>query len=157
MTRDLQLIEELQQEIGTEIEVVRDKDIQYSEDPVSEFLDTYLEEVNLMGVAQFSRHVEMADDSKLAVINENADVIQLYLHKLELETIPPPVLETVFELKNIEVLSLYDNPLSSGISPRIKQLKNLKLLFLDFSELAELPREIIKLPRLQHLSLKTAK
>ncbi|CAN2041547.1 hypothetical protein GMMP15_530005 [Candidatus Magnetomoraceae bacterium gMMP-15] len=73
-------------------------------------------------------------------LDENKDIVELFLCFCELEKIPVEI----GELKNLQLLDLSSNKLTS-LPAEIGELKNLLSLYLSSNKLTSLPKEITKL------------
>ncbi|WCL81190.1 hypothetical protein PPO43_14540 [Saprospira sp. CCB-QB6] len=113
-------------------------------------LPKQLEECKKLKILQVS-------DNQLKTIPLNfahfKDLEQLLLYKNQLEEIP----NSLFEAKKLRLVDLSSNPKIQFLSPKIKQLQQLKAVYLHDCGLQKLPDGICDLKKLHTLDLKANK
>ena len=163
MTKDIELIKRLGEEIGRTIEV-REEPSQDS-DEYRHFAAQRIEKLEEPRRRSSSHFESSATDpaqrsfnlitlciqldgvnpeSRLAIIDLDGHVVRLYLNSFGLEVIPP----ALFKLEDLEILFLYGNKFQS-LPPDIRSLSRLlSLAVQENDQLHTLPREVAQLPRL---------
>jgi Leucine-rich repeat (LRR) protein len=94
---------------------------------------------------------EKKKTGKITIFNKDYDIettFELNLSCKELTSLP----ESIGELVNLKILSLYNNQLTS-LPESIGKLTNLNILYLENNQLTSLPESIGKLINVQYLSL----
>ena len=143
MSRDIELIHELEEAISHKIEIRQElgKNLRF---------DSYFKQAREAQNGQLDPTVcvnvdYINTDTKLAIVDRNSCVKRLYLNRVSLECIP----DSLFQLENLELLHLYHNELST-IPIEITSLPSLRaLIIFDNKLLRELPSALLQLPSLE--------
>ncbi len=151
MRSDVDLIKQLECEIGAKIEIrpdaglvpkrpggkARPKRI-YRDTPISRFI---------------SSDVQNSPSKNVAIIGDKDQVVRLYLFNLQSSECPP----TLFKLRRMEFLNLYNNQFSF-IPADIRSLDRLRMLYLGGNKnIRELPPELAQLSHLDEVKFEAIK
>jgi len=153
MSSDIDLIKQLEREIGAKIEIRPDagRDLKHlsgearskgtvrnAHELIERFIRVEYSRLR-MEIAREGLHVNVA------ISGEDGRIVRLYLA----ETSFPEIPSTLFKLQSIELLVLYKNGFSS-IPADIRSLDRLRMLYIGTNEkLRELPPELAQLPYLE--------
>lgn len=145
MSKDTEIIKQLAQEIGAEIEL-RNADATVNR-KVSEILQTQIGAMDAPAVFDgvSLAEVDFVEANKaVAIIDDNGSVKRLYINGADFERLP----ETLYELENLEVLFFHRNTFPQ-IPSGIKLLRRLRCLVVRHNQdIRELPAELASLPAL---------
>ncbi|MGH1363893.1 MAG: COR domain-containing protein [Calditrichia bacterium] len=136
MKSDLEILKELEKEIGSSIKVRTSK---------NESLTMLENDDNVFGdVVKLDK---IGPTSRVAITNKSRQVIRLYLNNLHLTELPL----AIFKLTGLEIIFFYDNELVL-IQKEIENLVNLVGICIARQDhLKEIPKELIYLPNLRLL------
>ncbi len=143
MTSDIDLIKQLGREIGAKIKIRPDagrklKDSRSQARPEGTVRNSY----DLL--SWFFGTDDIGPNTKLAITNAEGRVVRLYLFS----TVFPEIPSTLFKLKSIELLFLYESKFSF-VPSGIGSMDHLRMLgIISCRKLRELPPELAQLPRL---------
>ena len=144
MSGDLDLIKQLEREIGTEIEVRPDRSEEEDHAFGKERPKSTDGNTNKLMYWFFLADQPGHADMDFVVIDEDGHAVRLYLMKTLLSEVP----STLFKLEYIELLLLYRIKFSI-VPAEIRSLSRLRMLFFGSNKnLRELPRELAQLPQL---------
>lgn len=143
MNKDLQILDDISKEINAPIEI-RNIDQLKRRHKQPNLPSDFFEQ------RPFRAYVDddgAQGNSKLAITDEQDNVIRLYLNGVNFPVIP----KSLYELHHLQVLSIHRNGLLKDIPAEINELNNLEILYLGFTPIKSISKEIVTLPRLKDL------